>query len=163
MRVLVLSDTHIPERASHIPEAFWKQVSKEEIILHAGDFTDLAVLKELEKKAKHVHAVWGNMDGREVRAVLPEKQMIDIGEYRIGMYHGSGPPHGLEEKVYKMFPEGLAVIVFGHSHSPYNKKIKKTLMFNPGSISWNQTGPPTYGILHLEKEGVWGEIVEIKT
>ncbi len=163
MRVLVLSDTHIPERASQIPEAFWKIVSKEETVLHAGDFTDLAVLRELEKKAKHVHAVWGNMDGGEIRRALPEKQMIDIGDYRIGMYHGSGPPQRLEEKVYKMFPEGLDVIVFGHSHSPYNKKIKKTLMFNPGSISWNQTGPPTYGILHLEKEGVWGEIVEIKT
>jgi len=163
MQVLVVADTHIPERASNIPEEFWKKVSQEEIVLHAGDFTDLAVLRELEKRAKQVYAVWGNMDGREVRAALPEKQMIDIGEYRIGMYHGAGPPQGLEEKVYRRFPEGLDVIVFGHSHSPYNKKIKKTLMFNPGSISWNQSGPPTYGILHLEKEGVWGEIVEIKT
>ena len=163
MQVLVVSDTHIPERAKRIPDQFWKKVAKDTIILHAGDFTDLAVLRELEKKAKVVYAVWGNMDGDKVRAVLPEKQMVDIEDFRIGIYHGSGPPQGLEEKVYRMFPEGLAAIVFGHSHSPYNKKIKNTLMFNPGSVTWNNSGPPTYGILHLEKEGVWGEIVEIET
>ena len=163
MQVLVVSDTHIPERAAKIPDQFWKAVMPDSVILHAGDFTDLAVLKELQKKAKQVYAVWGNMDGAEVRAALPEKQMVDLEDYRIGIYHGSGPPLGLEEKVYRKFPEGLDAIVFGHSHSPYNQKIKNTLMFNPGSIGWNQNGPPTYGILHLEKEGVWGEIVEVKT
>lgn len=161
MLVFVLSDTHIPERGTKIPEQFWKKVSHEDIVLHAGDLTDLAVLRELQERVKTVYAVWGNMDGGEVRKALPEKQMIDIGDFRIGLYHGFGPPHGLEDKVYKMFPEGLHAIVFGHSHSTYNKKIKDTLMFNPGSITWNNSGPPTFGILHLEEDQIWGEIVEV--
>jgi putative phosphoesterase len=163
MLVYVISDTHIPDRAHQIPPQLWKAVGSSDVLLHAGDFTDLSVLNEIKGKAGTVHAVWGNMDPEIVRRALPEKQMLDIGDYRIGIYHGSGAAQGLVEKVYHTFPEKLDAIIFGHSHTPYNKKIKKTLMFNPGSITFNRSGPPTYGILHLDEGGIWGEHVEIKS
>ena len=162
-RILVVSDTHIPEKATKLPEQFLKQIQKEDIILHAGDLTKVEVLEQLQKLAK-VYAVWGNMDDGKVKKVLPETQSLEIEGKKIGIYHGSGAPYKLEEKAYQKFEEGYDVIVFGHSHTPFNHKIKNTLMFNPGSLSENvNTGNPSYGILKIDQGGIWGEIVEIKS
>ncbi len=162
-RILVISDTHIPERVTKLSEEFLKQIQKDDIILHAGDLTRVEVLEQLQKLAK-VYAVWGNMDDGKVKRVLPETESLEIEGKKIGIYHGSGAPHKLEEKVYQKFEEGYDVIVFGHSHAPFNRKIKNTLMFNPGSLSGNvNTGNSSYGILKIEQGEIWGEIVEVKS
>ena len=162
-RILVISDTHIPERSAKIPEEFLKQIKKDEIILHAGDFTNFEVLEQIRKLGS-LYAVWGNMDDGKIKKFLPEKQILEVEGKTIGIYHGYGAPYGLEKKVYEKFEETLDVIVFGHSHTPYSQKIKNTLMFNPGSLSGNnQTGNPSYGILRIEPGEIWGEIVEIKS
>lgn len=161
-RILVISDTHVPERAQKLPPQFVNQIRSEEIIVHAGDFTNLEVLQELQKLGK-VYAVWGNMDEGRVKKVLPEKEILEIEGKKIGIYHGSGAPDNLEKKVYDKFDQNLDVIVFGHSHTPYNQKLENCLMFNPGSLSGNKnTGWPSYGILNIDQSEIWGEIVEIK-
>ena len=161
-RILVISDTHVPERAQKLPPQFVNQIRSEEIIVHAGDFTNLEVLQELQKLGK-VYAVWGNMDEGRVKKVLPEKEILEIEGKKIGIYHGSGAPDNLEKKVYDKFDQNLDVIVFGHSHTPYNQKLENCLMFNPGSLSGNKnTGLPSYGILNIDQSEIWGEIVEIR-
>lgn len=87
------------------------------------------------------------------------------------MFHGSGSPFGLGNRVYREFSaEGESaygreekpdVLIFGHSHLPYNKKKETTLLFNPGSLSGNLMSSSTYGVLSIEGSGIWGEIFEL--
>ena len=161
-RILVISDTHIPERAQKLPPRFVNQISPDDIIVHAGDFTNLEVLRELQKLGK-VYAVWGNMDEGRVKKALPEIETFQVEGTKIGIYHGYGAPDNLEKKVYDKVNRNLDVIVFGHSHTPYNQKLENCLMFNPGSLSGNKnTGLPSYGTLNIDQGEIWGEIVEIR-
>ena len=161
MTVFIISDTHIPDRTSKLSEKFLKIVKENDLILHAGDLVTLDVLKQLEVRAK-VHAIYGNMDHFEVREHLPISKIVQLGNFKIGMFHGSGPPLGLAGKIYNYFKDKPDVIIFGHSHMPYNKKIGSTLMFNPGSLSGNLTSSGgSYGLLHIEDKDIWGEIVDL--
>lgn len=134
MRIGVISDTHIPDRATEIPQIILDEFKNVDMVLHAGDLVVLPVLDELKNVCKDVRAVWGNMDPHEVRKKLSEKEIITIGKHRIGLMHGYGPPQNLEQFMEKMFKnDNVNLIIFGHSHSPVNEEKNGTLYFNPGS------------------------------
>ena len=159
--IYVISDTHVPERMAKLPRKFLDKIKPHDVIFHAGDFVNWEAFKELESRAT-LYAVRGNMDHSKIRDCLNKKKLVSLQGKRIGIYHGSGSPFGLEEKVYVEFEEKPDVIIFGHSHIPYNKKKENTLLFNPGSLSGNMTGPfATYGILTIEGNDVWGEIFDL--
>jgi len=160
MTLFVISDTHVPEMSEKIPDDFLDQIKADDILFHAGDFTNLKTLNELEKRCK-VYAVRGNMDNPEVKKILPEKRTVEILGKRIGIFHGRGAPFNLAERVLKEFEEGLDLIIFGHSHIPYHKKAGKTLLFNPGSLGNPSLRNRTYGILNLEKDEIWADIQNI--
>ena len=130
-RIGVISDTHIPKAALDLPERVYKEFRNVDMVLHAGDLVEARVLEKLEQLAP-THAVHGNMDMYDVKARLPAKDIITVEEFRIGLIHGYGAPFRLVNTVGREF-NGVDVIVFGHSHSAYNEKIKGTLYFNPGS------------------------------
>ncbi|MBM3251292.1 MAG: metallophosphoesterase family protein [Candidatus Omnitrophica bacterium] len=132
MKIGVISDTHIPNRAQEIPEAIIQAFKSVDLILHAGDLVDLRVLESLKKIAP-VRAVVGNMDHPDVVKILPKKDVIKIDNFRIGLIHGYGSPVGLEQRIKKEFEEKMDVIVFGHSHQPVNEVKDGILFFNPGS------------------------------
>jgi putative phosphoesterase len=170
LMIYVISDTHVPERMAKLPQKFLDQITPHDIILHAGDFVNWETFKELESRAT-IYAVCGNMDHPKIKDLLDKKKLIDlqgkrIGSLRslqVGIYHGSGAPFGLAERIYREFEEKPDVIIFGHSHLPYNKKKGKTLLFNPGSLSGNFSGPfATYGVLTIEGNDVRGEIFELR-
>jgi putative phosphoesterase len=151
MRIAVLADTHV-NRLEHLPKKIIDALSTVDLIIHAGDFTDLQLLKEL-KRLREVKAVHGNMDSRELKTVLPVKEIVEIENKRIGITHGSGGPWGIEEKVRKMFePDRIDIIVYGHSHRSQNKVIKDILFFNPGKAT------DSFGILTIDG-GAQGEII----
>lgn len=166
--IYVVSDTHVPERMAKLPQKFLDKIKPDDIIFHAGDFVNWETFKELESLAT-LHAVRGNMDHSSIKDSLDKKKLVRLQGKRIGIYHGSGSPFGLGERIYQEFKEksefGILrpdVIIFGHSHLPYNKKKEETLLFNPGSLSGNLTSPfATYGVLTIEGNDVWGEIFEI--
>lgn len=164
----VISDTHVPERIAKLPKKFMDKINPHDIIFHAGDFVNWETFKELESVAT-LYAVRGNMDHSRIKDSLDKKKLVSLQGKRIGMYHGSGSPFGLGERVYKEFEEKSEfwilrpdVIIFGHSHLPYNKKKDNTLLFNPGSLSGNFTSPfATYGVLTIDGNDVWGGIFEL--
>jgi len=160
--ILVLADTHVPERMTALPGKFLSQIKPGDVILHAGDFVRWEVLRELEGLAT-VHGVRGNMDESKIRRLLPESKIVEAQGKRIGLCHGSGSSHKLEERVYREFGTECDVLIFGHSHAPLNKKIDDTLLFNPGSLSGNLVPPfaATYGVLNIEGDDLWGEIHEV--
>lgn len=128
-------------------------------VIHAGDIIDLSVLTIL-KQFGEVYSVSGNMDPGTVRSSLPEKIVVKLADFNIGVIHGSGGPDGLSLKVRgKFYQEKVDCIVFGHSHQPYDRVEDGILMFNPGSaLDTRFAKERTIGLLHLE-EKIWGEHV----
>jgi len=158
MKIGVVSDTHSMEVPKQVLAAF----RSVDLIIHAGDFADLATLK-LFQKIKEVKAVWGNADGADLRKILPARQLITAGRFKIGIYHGEGPGAKVLERVQQEFKkEKPDAVVFGHSHHAVNAKIKGVLYFNPGSPNDTITAPfCSYGILNVAEEGIVGEIIRL--
>jgi putative phosphoesterase len=161
MRVGVLSDTHIPEITEDLPSSIYKDFSNIDLIIHAGDIVDLNTLKKL-KKINVVEAVCGNMDYPEVRKLLKQKEIINVGGFKIGIFHGWGPPSGLIALLKGEFKnQKVDCIVFGHSHNPVSAVDAGVLYFNPGSPTDKIFAPyNSYGILEISDK-ITGKIIKI--
>ena len=158
-KVGVISDTHIPH-FKKLPEAIWEHFAGVELIVHAGDLSILSVLNELETIAPVV-AVQGNIEYEEVMLKLPIKREVVVGHCRVGIVHILGDSHNRVRVARQEFPEAR-VVVFGHSHVPYNEEHEGQLLFNPGSATDRRRQPRcSIGVLYVddEEEGVRGEII----
>ncbi len=162
MKIGVISDTHIPDRAGDIPKEILDEFKNVDMIIHVGDLVDLGVLKKLMTVCNNVRAVWGNMDPMEVRNKLPEKEVIEIGNYKIGIMHGYGPPHKLIELLTSVFKnDNVNLIIFGHSHYSVNEKKNGILFFNPGSPTDKLFSPyNSYGVIEIN-DRIEAKIIKI--
>ncbi len=154
MRIGVLSDTHMPERAKQIPQKILDDFKSVDMVIHAGDLVDLDVLKQLRQVCPEVKAVFGNMDSAAVRAELPQKEIIAVGKYRIGVMHGYGNPNALRDFMKKEFQnDNVDLIIFGHSHQPLAEEEDGILYFNPGSATDEMFAPyKSYGIIEINEK-----------
>ncbi len=156
----ILSDTHL----SQMTKAFKKHCAAAfngcDSIIHAGDLTDLSIFSAFPGKT--IYGVHGNMCNLAVRQYLPERQEVTIEGFSIGICHGYGPRHNVEERMLDLFP-GVDCIVYGHTHQPVCHLIGKTLIINPGSFqSTGRYGAPgTYGRLIIDSNGLHGSILEL--
>jgi putative phosphoesterase len=160
-RIGVISDTHIPH-FKKIPEAVWQHFAGVELIMHAGDLSILSVLTELETIAPVV-AVQGNVEYEEVVQALPIKREILVGNCRIGIEHILGETSNRVRLARQEFPTAR-VVVYGHSHIPYNEEHDGQLLFNPGSATDRRRQPRcSIGMLYVDDESgnVQGEIIEL--
>jgi putative phosphoesterase len=132
-----------------------------DLIIHAGDFVELAVLEMLQEFAP-VEAVQGNMDTTEIRAALPEKNILQVEDFTIGITHGNGGPQGILERVRAYFKdEDVDAIIFGHTHHPINEIREGILLFNPGSPTDRIFAPyNALGILELSDK-IEGKIIRV--
>lgn len=161
MKIGVISDTHIPERAQDLPKEVYLAFKNVDLIIHAGDLVSIDVLNSLNKICP-VKAVYGNMDSPEVKKTLKQKEIISIGNFKIGLIHGEGHPSVLIHLLKKTFDQKLDIIVFGHSHSPINEKQSSTLFFNPGSPTDTIFSPyRSYGIIEISDNNIKAEIVRL--
>ncbi len=159
MKIGVISDTH-----SHkIPQQLLDDFKDVDLIIHAGDFCAVDDLK-IFKKIKEVRAVFGNMDGLELRQILPERDVFKIGGVTVGLYHGHGPSERVLNFVKAEFKrDKVDIVIFGHSHYPVNEEIDDVLYFNPGSPNDIVRAPfCSYGILEIEGGKVSGKIIKIE-
>lgn len=150
MIIGVLADTHIPDRASSLPETIFKEFPKFDMILHAGDLVDITVLEKLKKINKKVIAVAGNMDYPGVLNVLKRKEVIEVGKFKIGLIHGYGNPTTMLENLPREFDKNIDILVFGHAHKPVNEAKDNLIYFNPGSPTDKLFAPyNSYGIIEI--------------
>ncbi len=133
MRLLLIADTHLPKRAKDLPAAVWDAVDDADVVLHAGDWVEPDLLDELEKRAHRLVACWGNNDGDELRARLPERADVVLDGLRFTVVHETGGSAGRDERMAREYPD-TDVLVFGHSHIPWDATAKSGLrLLNPGS------------------------------
>ncbi|HEY5833675.1 metallophosphoesterase family protein [Streptomyces sp.] len=133
MRLLLMSDTHVPKRARGLPGPLLAEVGRADVVMHAGDWVDVATLELLEGRAGRLVGVYGNNDGPRLRARLPEVARAEIGGVRFAVVHETGDARGREERCAQRFP-GVDVLVFGHSHIPWDTTAPGGLrLLNPGS------------------------------
>ncbi|MFD0378730.1 metallophosphoesterase family protein [Streptomyces sp. NPDC127112] len=133
MRLLLTSDTHLPARAKHLPDALLDEVDAADVVIHAGDWTDEATLDLLEARARRLIGVYGNNDGPALRRRLPEVARASLAGLRFGVVHETGGAAGRERRCAERFAD-LDVLVFGHSHIPWDTTAPGGLrLLNPGS------------------------------
>ncbi|MET8010329.1 metallophosphoesterase [Streptomyces sp. NPDC005271] len=134
MRLLLMSDTHLPRRAKALPEELLARLPHADVVIHAGDWVDTATLDLLEARSRRLIGVHGNNDGPELRARLPEVARAELGGVRLGVVHETGPAQGRERRCAERFPD-LDVLVFGHSHIPWDSTAAdgRLRLLNPGS------------------------------
>ncbi|MGY1896980.1 metallophosphoesterase family protein [Nocardia gipuzkoensis] len=133
MRLLIIADTHVPKRARDLPEPLWREVDAADVVVHAGDWVELALLDRLEARSERLVGVYGNNDGPALRARLPEIARAELDGLRLAVVHETGPAKGREERCARKFPD-TDVLVFGHSHIPWDSVTDTGLrLLNPGS------------------------------
>ncbi|MBU9767107.1 metallophosphoesterase [Mycobacterium sp. TNTM28] len=133
MRLLLIADTHVPMRAKDLPAQVWDEVDRADVVVHAGDWVEPALLDTLGARASRLIGCWGNNDGAELRRRLPERADVTLDGLRFTVVHETGAATGREARVARDYP-ATDVLVFGHSHIPWDTTAKTGLrLLNPGS------------------------------
>nr|MBS0038039.1 metallophosphoesterase family protein [Saprospiraceae bacterium] len=130
--VLILSDSHAHteldflEDLEVVPDQIW----------HAGDIGDLLVTDKLAAIAP-TKAVYGNIDGMEIRRCFPEYECFRSGGLKVLMIHIGGRPGRYSPQATKLI-QSLKPDIFicGHSHICRVERDKRfgMLYINPGAI-----------------------------
>ncbi len=132
-RLLLIADTHVPKRAKRLPDAVLQAVDDADMVIHAGDWVDLATLDLLESRARVLHGVYGNNDGPDLRERLPEIARLTVEQVEVAVIHETGQAQKREERMDAAFP-GVDLLIFGHSHIPWDTVAPSGMrLLNPGS------------------------------
>lgn len=161
MRIGIVSDTHL--RGSRpLPAACVELLRGTDLIVHAGDLVDLAALRELEAIGPRMVAVHGNVDEPALRALLPERTVVEVGGPRLALVHDAGPARGRLERLRGWFPTADAV-VFGHSHVPLHEIADDGFqIFNPGSPTQRRAQPRhTMALAEAGASGIRFRLVQL--
>ena len=129
--ILLLSDTH-----SYIDDKILEWVKQADEVWHAGDIGDQKVTDAL-KAIKPLRAVYGNIDGHELRSEFPLNQRFELEGVDVWITHIGGYPNRYSREVkeeIKRNPPKL--FISGHSHilKVMNDKNLNLLHMNPGAV-----------------------------
>ena len=131
MTIGLLSDTH-----SFFHPLLPEYLEDVDLILHAGDIGTHEVLDRLKELAP-TRAVWGNVDGAEMRLRVPEHQRFEAGGLSFWMTHIAGRPgrwqRGMGQALQAEPPD---IFVCGHSHILQIERVADwngMLFVNPGA------------------------------
>jgi uncharacterized protein len=159
--VAVISDTHMPRGARRLPDAFVERIEAADLLVHAGDFMTVEVLRELEQIGPPLAGVHGNVDSAELRRLLPAERVVAVEQARIALIHDAGPSAGRLERMRRRFGDGADAVVFGHSHLPLHERADGGFqIFNPGSPTERRRAPAhTMGLARVEGSTIEFELI----
>src|SRR3982751_4963223 len=131
--LVLTSDTHVPKRSRDLPHSLWSAIEAADVVVHAGDWVDVALLDEVEARCRRLLAVHGNNDHGPLRERRPEVARAEIEGIRFAVVHETGDKKRREARCAARFPDA-DVLVFGHSHIPWDTVAPGGLrLLNPGS------------------------------
>lgn len=110
-KIGVISDTH-----GFIPQQVFSFFDTCDEIWHAGDIGNLQTYNTLQD-FKPVVAVYGNMDGYDLRYQIPKTQLFNCEDARILITHIGGYPGHYDLSILPVIErEKPKIFVAGHSH-----------------------------------------------
>lgn len=141
VRVAVISDTHMPGRGRALPEPCLARLRAADLIIHAGDWSDMGAIGLVRGVGPPLVGVHGNVEEPGVRGLMPATAEVEAGGIRIGVVHDAGPEAGRLERLRRRFP-GCDGVVFGHSHIPLHEVAADGFwILNPGSPTDRRRAP----------------------
>ncbi|QTA38823.1 metallophosphoesterase family protein [Thermosipho ferrireducens] len=156
MKYLVVSDLHVPTRNREIPDVILEEAEKCDGIFALGDFVDINTVLLLQQTNKNFFAVYGNMDEPDVKDYLTSQKIVQIGNFTIGLIHGSGSHFNIPERIKNHFDNEVNVILYGHSHLVDDSTKFGKRFINPGA------GHKTYGIIEVKGDKLTFTVKKIK-
>lgn len=157
-RLVIVSDTHVPQRARALPAALWAAIDAADVVIHAGDWNGVDLLEAFQERAARLIAVHGNNDGDELRARLPEVAHATLESIRFSIVHETGGRDGRESRMAAAYPD-TDVLVFGHSHIPWDTVAPTGLrLLNPGSPTDRRRQPRATYLTAVADDGVLREV-----
>ena len=157
--LVLTSDTHVPQRARDLPHSLWTAIRAADVVVHAGDWADAALLDLFEARSRRLVGVYGNNDHGTLRERLPEVARAEIGGVRIAVVHETGDRKGREERCSARFPD-TDVLVFGHSHIPWDTTASAGLrLLNPGSPTDRRRQPHGTFVTAVAADGELRDVV----
>jgi len=148
MKILVLSDTHIPRidsspmidsdkseanAFSFFSEILREKISAADLIIHAGDFESEEAYRQFEKTGK-LKAVHGNSDEASVQKLLPEKLIFEQNGLKFGVIHKAGVSlNDNTARWYLLEEMGVDILIYGHIHTPSVDEYNHKFLICPGS------------------------------
>ncbi|RED66214.1 metallophosphoesterase family protein [Cohnella lupini] len=153
MKIVVVSDTHMPRMSKKLPERLLSELSNADAIIHAGDWTKQSVYESLAAYAP-TYGVAGNNDGEDIVRRFGLRKQLVLEGVRIGIVHGHGAKRlATESHAIEAFKNvKLDAIVYGHSHVPVLRRLEGMLVFNPGSPTDKRRQPLySFGIFNITR------------
>ena len=133
--VLVVGDMFVPQRSQDIDPQFKTILipNKLQHVLSLGNIGSRESYDWLKSLSNDFHSVKGDFDEGD----MPEKKIVTIGEFKIGMIHGHQVlPWGNTESLSAIQRElDCDILLSGNTHEISVKVLDNKLYINPGSIS----------------------------
>ncbi|MGK2931205.1 MAG: metallophosphoesterase family protein [Solirubrobacterales bacterium] len=161
--VAIVSDTHMPRGPRRLPDRCLEICSGADLIVHAGDLSEVSVLGQFEAIGPPVSEVFGNVDSAELRDRLPARLSLELGSVRLGIVHDAGARKGRLNRMRALFP-GHDAVVFGHSHLPLHEADDDFQIFNPGSPTERRHSPfRSMGVATVTGKTITFELIDLGT
>lgn len=126
----------------------WAAIEAADVVLHAGDWVSEQLLDAVTARTARLVGVWGNNDGPRLRARLPEVAHVELAGVRFAVVHETGAAAGRERRCAAAHPD-VDVLVFGHSHIPWDTAVPGLRLLNPGSPT-DRRRQPTHTWMTVE-------------
>ncbi|HII07268.1 MAG TPA: metallophosphoesterase [Methanotrichaceae archaeon] len=157
-RIVALSDTHL-EEGSLVPKNLVRLAKGADLVLHAGDFVSIEVYETFNDLG-HFEAVCGNSDFPEVKALLPERRIVEVEDVKIGLVHRASYSTDLTGAEFLAREMEVDALIFGHTHKPIVESGAH-LLICPGSPIAPRLSAPTVAEIEVEGRDVRGRIIAL--
>lgn len=134
MKIGLLSDTH-----GFLDESLFNFLENCDEIWHAGDIGNIETA-DLLAKNKIFRAVYGNIDGQDIRIEYPQNQRFICEKVDVWITHIGGYPKRYAREVKpEIFKNPPKLFISGHSHilKVIFDKSLNLLHINPGAAGKN--------------------------
>ncbi len=161
MKALAIADTHVEtmEQLIWLQHVLLPYISGVDVILHAGD----AVIPEVADHLsglRPTHTVCGESDHLPLRWSTPQTDIVELGDFTIGLTHGRGGLGELAELIDGPFSD-VDAIVYGHTHEPFVGRIGEVLLVNPGSPMSEDVSPRNTSAVIEAREMLQPRVVDV--
>lgn len=129
-KIGLISDTH-----AFLEPKIYERFAECDEIWHAGDIGNTDVADKLSA-FKKLRAVYGNVDGNELRLMFPKIQIFNVEDVKVVMTHIGGYPGRYETGMTLLLAnERPDIFISGHSHILKVMRDTKLnlLHINPGA------------------------------